>query len=155
VLAPAIGVVDEPRRGPPTSQGHRERVGGQLGAQVVGRRPADHALGVGVHEDGGGESAFTRWHEGSVADPQAVRRRRREIARDQVGGGRPAGSATVVRARRQRCQPTSAAARISRATGLRAQRTPAARSSAWTVAICAVSAASAVARAETPRRAHA
>jgi hypothetical protein len=63
---------------------------------------------------------------------------------------------------------TSPAARISRATRLRAQRTPAARNSAWTrgapsvrrlrawtAAICVASAASAVARAETPRRAQA
>ncbi len=83
----------------------------------------------------------------------------------RFGAGACAGSATVVRARRRRWQPTSPAARISRATRFRAQRVPRARSSActrgapyvrrlraWTAVICVASAASAVACAEGPRR---
>jgi len=87
VLAAAIGVVDQPRRRAAGAQGHGERVEGQRRAQVVGQRPADDAPRVRVAQHGEGQPARTRRQLRAVAEPEAVRPRRREVARHQVRRG--------------------------------------------------------------------
>ncbi len=116
----------------------------------------------------GEQGRFCHLRTDYFADPQAIRGRGGEVPRDEVRGGQPGRSTNVVRARRRRWQPARSAARMRRATRLRAQRTLPARNSAWTrgapyvallracaATIRAVNSSSARARAETPSRAHA
>jgi len=77
VLATAIGVVDQPRRQAPGLERHRQGVEGELGAPVVGHRPADHPAGVAVDEDRAVEPAFPDRHESALPDPGPPRSRAR------------------------------------------------------------------------------
>lgn len=47
-----IAVVDRARRGPPVPDCHLQGVDDQLGADVVGHRPADDAAAEAVQDDG-------------------------------------------------------------------------------------------------------
>ena len=75
------------------AHGHLERVEDQLGAQVVGHRPADDAAREGVehdremHEAHGHRPrrACPREGGGDVGDPELVRRHGGEVALHQVG----------------------------------------------------------------------
>src|SRR5207245_10550617 len=77
---------------------HLERVNDELGADVIGDRPADHASGPGVEHDRAIELARVGAVFGDVHDPQPVRTVRVELAGDEVvvryGAGITCGSAT-------------------------------------------------------------
>jgi len=80
--------------------GHVQGVGDQLGAQMIGDRPAHHAAGEDIEDDRGVDPALTGAVLGDVGDPQPVRALGDEAAVDQVRPGRsrgpgPAPPATV------------------------------------------------------------
>jgi hypothetical protein len=51
-LTTAIGVMDEAGCWLSAGQRHLQRVGGQLRAQMIGERPADHAPAECIQDDG-------------------------------------------------------------------------------------------------------
>ena len=88
VLPAAVGVVDQPVQagigaGP---DGHLQGVQGQAGPQGAGDAPADDGAAVGVDDERGVAEPGPGGHIGPIRDPQAVGRRRTELAVDQVGG---------------------------------------------------------------------
>ncbi len=90
ILAAAIGVVDEPGGRLAGAERHRQGRRGEFRPQVVGHGPADHPAGVGVEEHGQTQPALPGRHVCAIPEPEALRPRRREVARDAVGGGRVA-----------------------------------------------------------------
>ena len=120
VLRAVIGMQD--RRLPPVASGlpaddrHAERVDDQLGAHVLGDRPADDQPGVGVHDRRAVHLALRRRVLGDVGEPQPVRRVDRELAVDQVvarSGGRVAHGAAAApcAGRGPGCRPRASAGR--------------------------------------------
>jgi hypothetical protein len=80
------------------SDGHVQGVQDQLGAEVVGHRPADDPAGERVQDHGEVQPALTGALLGDVSDPQAVGSWWTELARDQIRGrcrGRVAASEPV------------------------------------------------------------
>ena len=78
--------------------GHVQGVQDQLGAEMVGHRPADDPAGERVEDDGQVEPALVGALLGDVSDPQAVGSWWTELARDQIRGrcrGRVAASEPV------------------------------------------------------------
>ena len=69
---------------PPLADRHLERVQHELGAQMVGHRPADDPAAPGIEHDGEVEEARGGRHEGDVGDPELVRASAREVAVHQV-----------------------------------------------------------------------
>ena len=127
VLGPAIGVMDESHAGAPGAEGHREGAEGEFRAQVVGHRPPHDAARVGVEEHRQvGQPACVAM---SVLSPHQRRSGAgaRKSRATRFGAGVCVGSAIGGGAPARRWPPTRPAARISRATRVRAQRTPAAR----------------------------
>ena len=122
VLTAAVGVEDHPRVGVAAGDGVAQRVGDQVGAQVVGDRPADDPARAQVDDGGQVQPALPGVDVGDVAAPAGVdlgRRRRRSR-----GGPGPAAPSRPGRARWSCATvsasvPRSPAARISRATRLR------------------------------------
>ena len=87
------------RLAPPA--GHVQGVEDQLGAQVIGYRPAHDPAGPYVQDDGAVQPALDGAVLGDVGDPQLVRAVGAELAADQVrvrGGGRVADRAAAVAA---------------------------------------------------------
>ena len=74
-----------PGRGPPPGERHPERVEGELRAQVVAHRPADHLAAPGVEHAGQEDVALPGGHVGDVRHPEAVGPRRAEVAADEIG----------------------------------------------------------------------
>jgi hypothetical protein len=66
--------------------GHLQGVQGQGGAKGGGDPPADDGAAVGVDDEPGVAEPRPGGHVGEVGDPQAVGRRRGELAVDEVGG---------------------------------------------------------------------
>jgi hypothetical protein len=64
--------------------GHLEGVNDELGAQVIGDRPADDTTGPGIDDHGEIDPALGRGALGDVLDPQPVRSLRAEPAVHQV-----------------------------------------------------------------------
>ena len=104
-----------------------QRVGDQLGAHVVGDRPAGQPPGEAVDHGGQVEvRAVGERQVGDVADVAPVRRGGGEVPVEQVGHllvGRARGS--VVRTRRRSRSPAMPCSRITRATRLWLTRSPA------------------------------
>jgi hypothetical protein len=69
---------------------HLERFDDELGAHVLGHRPADAAAREAVNDDGPVQLALPRGDLGQVGNPEPVRRRRREVAAHEIGRGRDA-----------------------------------------------------------------
>jgi len=67
-------------------QRHVERVDDELGAHVVGHRPADDRARVGVLNRGQVQPALPRAQIGDVGEPQHVRRSGPELAFNEVVG---------------------------------------------------------------------
>ena len=132
VLRAVIGVMDHAGARSSSRDGHLERVDDELGAQVVAHRPADDAAREAVDDRGEVEPAGRGRDVLDVGDPELIRRRRCEVAPDQVAAGRTPGTRIVVRARFRGTAPVSRCARISRSTRLRPTRIPCCRSAAWT-----------------------
>jgi hypothetical protein len=128
-LAAVVAVVDQPGRWLPLGDRHVEGVQDQVGAQVVGHRPADDPAGEAVQHDREVEPTLAGALLGDVGDPQPVRCWWGEVAFDQVGGwggvwvaaGQPLPSAPVA--------ALEASGRISLATRLRPTCTSRARRS--------------------------
>ena len=72
ILAAAVAVEDEARRGAAGGQSLLEGGGDQIGPHVVGQSPADDAARAEVDDEGEVEPAVLRGDEGEVADPDAV-----------------------------------------------------------------------------------
>src|SRR4051794_16534373 len=72
--------------------GHRQGVGHQLGAQMIGHRVADAGLGVAVDHRGQIQPPGPGPEVGDVADQLDPRRVGGEVPADQVGGGRGRGA---------------------------------------------------------------
>jgi hypothetical protein len=64
--------------------GHLERVDDELGAEVVGERPADDRPAVAVHHRGEIQPALPRSDVGDVRAPEAVDRGRVKVALDEI-----------------------------------------------------------------------
>ena len=116
-----------PAAGRPGRQGQLEGVQHQLGAQVVGHRPAHHAPAEGVQHRRQVQPALLRRHIRDVGQPQAVRRERVEV-RAVPGSGRPGGRRVgdggAGPPPAAGGSPASPGRRISRATRLRPCRAP-------------------------------
>ena len=65
-----------------------EGVEHELGAQVVGHRPAHHPAAEDVEDGRQVERSLAGGQVGDVGDPQAVGAARPEVAPDEIGGGR-------------------------------------------------------------------
>ena len=76
VLRALVGVMDESWLGSAAVDGHLEGVDDELGAEVVGDRPADDPARVAVEHDRDVEPALPGAHVADVGDPEPVRRRR-------------------------------------------------------------------------------
>jgi hypothetical protein len=93
-----VGVVDQASGGLALPDGHFERLDDELGAHVLGHRPADAATRVAVDHDGEVELALPRLNLGQVGRPEPVRLGRVEVASDEVGRRAHAGHAESRRA---------------------------------------------------------
>ena len=96
VLAAVIGMGDGAVGATPQA-GHLEGVDDELGAEVVGDRPADDPSGPGVDDDGEVDPALAGAVLGDVLHPQPVRAVGAELAVHQIVRQRirpaPAGAA--------------------------------------------------------------
>ena len=79
-----IAVMNEPWLWPATLHGHLQRVGDELGAHVLGHRPADDPSAVGVLHGCEVEPPLPGPQVGDVRDPQHVRSVRPELPFDEV-----------------------------------------------------------------------
>jgi hypothetical protein len=84
-LAAVVSVVNQSWSGLALGDRHVERVQHQLGAQVVGHRPADDPAGEAVQHDREIEPAVAGALLGDVGHPQPVWCWWREVALDQIG----------------------------------------------------------------------
>ena len=84
VLRAAVGVVHEAGVGEAATARHLQRVEAELGAHVIGDRPADDAAREQVEDDGEVQPALPRPHVRDVGRPHAVRRRRFEVPVEHV-----------------------------------------------------------------------
>ena len=80
--------------------GHVQSIGDQLGAQMIGDRPAHHPAGEHIEDDRGIHPALTRAVLGDVGDPEPVRALGTKLTVDQIRPRRrcrpgPAPAATV------------------------------------------------------------
>ena len=82
-MAPLVRVVDHILR-PALPDCHFKRIEDELGAQMIGHRPADDLAAPGVQHDRKVEKARERGNERDVRHPQDVRRLGREVAIDEV-----------------------------------------------------------------------
>jgi hypothetical protein len=83
-LAALVGVVNETAIGAATVQRHVQRVDDELGAHVIGHRPANDRAGVGVLNGGEVQPALPGAQVGDVGEPQHVRGSRPELALNKV-----------------------------------------------------------------------
>ena len=81
-----LGVMDDAVR-PALADHHFQRVEHQLGAQMIGHRPADDLAAPGIQHDGEVQKAACRRHEGDVRHPELVRPGGDEVPIDQIRGG--------------------------------------------------------------------
>ena len=98
VVRSVVGVGDRSLGWPPAPGGHVDRVGDELGAHVIGDRPAHDTTTPGVDDDGEVDPALTAAVLGDVLDPQAVRAVGSELAMHQIIRariGRPGAGATL------------------------------------------------------------
>jgi len=86
-------VVDEPGVGAPAREGHLQRVDDEIGAHVIGHRPADDPSAIGVLDGREIQPALPRAQIGDVGDPEHVRACRAEVALDEVIGDTDSGDA--------------------------------------------------------------
>jgi hypothetical protein len=84
ILHAAVGMVDQSCGRPLSVNRHRECGRRQFGAQVIAHGPADDLAAVEIHDGGEIQPALVGWNVGDVGEPDAVGRRGREVAIDQV-----------------------------------------------------------------------
>jgi hypothetical protein len=81
-LTAPVAIGDEALPGfPPLPEGHLQ---GEVGPQVAGRLPADDQAAEEVEREGAVDEAGQDADVGQTGDPEAVGRRRREVAPDEV-----------------------------------------------------------------------
>src|SRR5215207_9346420 len=85
VLTAAVRVMNEASAWSSTDQRHLQRVGGQFCALVIGKRPAHDASAERIQDDSQVQPALPRADVGDVREPDAVGRRRVEVAAHQIG----------------------------------------------------------------------
>ncbi len=90
-LASLVGVPDQTASGSTMGERHREGVGDELGAQVVGHRPADDPAAVEILHGDEVEPALPGTEVGDVGDPAAVRGAGGEVAVEEIVGDSDAG----------------------------------------------------------------
>jgi hypothetical protein len=90
-LPALVGMMDKPRRRAAARDGHLERVDDELGAHVIGHRPADDAAAVGILDGGEVQPALPCAQVCDVGDPEHVGRLRPEAPFDEVVGDADAG----------------------------------------------------------------
>ncbi len=83
ILAALIRVVNDVFGFTPVDR-HVERIEHQLGAQMRGHRPADHAPAVHVEHDGQEQEPTPRRHVGDIGNPKLIRCGRAEVAGHQI-----------------------------------------------------------------------
>jgi len=88
VLAAAVAMEDDTGRGLAPEPGHRQRVGHDVGGHPRLDRPADDFPVEQVENDVQVQPTFARRDIRDVTCPDLVRRRRREVASQQVCGDR-------------------------------------------------------------------
>ena len=92
--------MDETRVGATSGKGHLERVDDQLGAQMVGHRPADDQPGEQILDVRQVEESFPGRDVGDVRRPRLVRPGRAKVTLDQIGSdphaGQPHGRAPAL-----------------------------------------------------------
>ena len=81
-----VGVVNQPRVGPATSEAHLQRVDDQLCAHVLGHRPADDRPREGVLHRRRVDPALPAAQIGDVSDPEHVGGSGAEVPLHQVIG---------------------------------------------------------------------
>jgi hypothetical protein len=69
ILAAAIGVMDQARRGALSLDGHGQGSDGEFGAQMITHRPTNNLPGEEIQYDGQIEPSFGGWHVGDVGQP--------------------------------------------------------------------------------------
>lgn len=72
---------------PALADRHFQRIQHQLGAQMIGHRPADDLAAPGIQHDGEVQKAACRRYEGDVRHPELVRPGGDEVPIDQIRGG--------------------------------------------------------------------
>ena len=93
-----VGVGDRAFGWSASQGGHVDGVGDELGAHVIGDRPADDPSGPGVDDDGEVDPALAGAVLGDVLHPQPVRAVGAELAVHQIiraGIGRPVTGAAL------------------------------------------------------------
>ena len=85
VLRAAVGVVDHARRWLATGDGHRDRVGDQLGFERVAHRPADQFAAVTVRHAGQEQPALVRGDIRDVGHPLVVWPGGGEVSLEMIG----------------------------------------------------------------------
>ena len=105
VLAPLVRVVDDPG-GPASPERHFDRFDDQLGAEMLGHRPADDAPTVGIEHHREIEEARPRRDIGDVRDPEPIGSGGGELALDEVRRRRHLGAAP------RRARPLAAVAAL-------------------------------------------
>src|SRR4051812_44555736 len=131
VLDATIGMVDEALRWSAMLDRHHQRVLAQRTPQMVGHAPADDLAGRHVLDGGQVQPALISRHIRNVRQPDRVWAIGLEGALEKVRGDAVAVPA-VIGGRFLRRGGRMPFSLMSRATRLRAMRTPRARSSAWT-----------------------
>jgi hypothetical protein len=86
ILTALDGMMPEAATGPAAVQRHLERVDDELGAHMLGHRPADDPARKGVLNGGEVDPAFPAAQVGDVGDPQHVGRGATKAPFDQVVG---------------------------------------------------------------------
>ena len=98
VLAALVGVMDQPGAGRRRASAICEGVDDELGAHVIGHRPADDPAGEDVLDGGEVEPALPGAQVGDVGDPEPVRAPRRRTSRStRSSQTRTPGTRIVVR----------------------------------------------------------
>jgi hypothetical protein len=84
ILAAAIGVMDQARRGALSLDGHGQGSDGEFGAQMITHRPTNNLPGEEIQYDGLIEPPFGGWHVGDVGQPNLIRPRGHEGLFEQI-----------------------------------------------------------------------
>jgi hypothetical protein len=66
---------------------HREGIDDQLGAKMIGHRPADNLAAPGIENHCKEQESGCRRHEGDVGDPELIRAIGSEVAVHEIGRG--------------------------------------------------------------------
>jgi transposase len=86
VLHTPVGMVNQPRSGFASPEGHLQSVDHELRAEMVGHRPADHLPGVDVEDEGEIQKALPSMDVSNIRRPDLIRSCGSEVATDEIRG---------------------------------------------------------------------